>query len=116
MNTKKLLMLADMLDRLKPEEYDQITYGDCGTPCCALGHWARAHPANWQVLPGLLLYREGPTLEVFSMGPLRGAMHEFDIDATQYGELFGAKGCGDARNNPQMAAAFLRNYAQTNAR
>ena len=111
MNAEKLLKLADILDaaheahqRKGGPGYNQARYThECGTPACALGHWAAAHPERFAAI-----LRESPHIS-----PLYLAELEFDLTHEQASELFDADGCGEATTHKQ-AAEYIRDFVARN--
>ena len=127
MNAEKLLRLASILDaaheahqRKGGPGYNQGLFTHpCGTPACAFGHWAAAHPDRFTTTPcGPVSLREGPDREPLSFtmlgfNSLRLAALEFDLTYEQASELFSADGCGDATTH-QQAAWYIRNFVARN--
>lgn len=121
-NFKRLEELADLLDTVDKEHrarkeptYDQSHYfHPCGTPSCALGHWAAAHPRRWRVrrsgYDGRRLY---PLLRGgnFADSHLSSVMHEFGLNSDDVDMLFGHQGCNKAKTGKQ-AARFIRKFIQ----
>jgi hypothetical protein len=122
---QRLYELADLVE--KQTEYDQHYFFNwCGTPSCALGHWAAAHPERWtRVTDGDKLF---PVLKSYLAHPepltvaqvyqvlhkqeliMRSACHEFDIRRGDYMSLFSAGGRGWDRTDNHKAAAFIREF------
>lgn len=97
MNSAKLLGLAAKLETTT-EPYDQGSWG-----MCALAHHydhvgPRAAP---QILAAQSTSRPFTTIG-----------REFDVSALEAQTLFGMSGCGDARQDPKAAAAYIRNFVQ----
>lgn len=115
---ERLLKLADILDvadaehrKNKEPTYDQCTliHADCGTPACALGHWAAANPRrfNYDAKGGSVRLRAYPDISgVDEIGSI-----EFDITEAQGTELFDYNGCGEARTSKE-AARYIRNFVK----
>jgi hypothetical protein len=115
---RRLLKLAAILDAAdkRHRERQEPTYNQaafvhpCGTPACAIGHWAAANPRRWRISSigpiGLVEPRNSRPLGVF-----QEAVKEFALDAHDYGwdELFSKDGCGSAKNGKQ-AAKYIRQY------
>lgn len=102
---RRLLELADIVER--STAYDQRVYmhPGCGTPACALGHWAMAHPERWAVSSCLIPIRRD------SEDGYWGTIPEFALNGLEDDmALFGTAGCGNARNNNHAAAAFIRAF------
>jgi len=89
----EILEVADAIHRAAGEPtYNQsIHEHDCGTPACALAHWYAYKGTTW------LDAAVGEDLEEFAVTPSESL------------ELFGARGCGDART-AQQAATYLRSF------
>lgn len=100
----RLLELADILDHTN--YYGQDLYmRRCGTPSCALGHWAHAHPDRWVFTTGI------PTLNEFvGRTSSWSAMWEFCISEHEAVELFGGDGCNKAGHDAHKAANFIRAF------
>lgn len=114
---KRLLRLADILDvadaqhRAKKEPtYDQSTFKkSCGTPACALGHWAAHNPRRWKFdTTGHPYLRTTEPLYGISF---EDASQEFGIDHHAINELFEYNGCGRAKTGKQ-AAKFIRKFVK----
>jgi hypothetical protein len=111
LGNRRLLKLADILhvaDEKHKEKgertYDQGSFlHNCGTPACALGHWAAANPRRW-----LLIHRI-PCLILDGEYPRRDAMKEFCINDDEYDQLFFGSGCGNAKTAKQ-AARYIRKF------
>jgi hypothetical protein len=129
---QKLLELADLVERAT--RYDQQIYVHaCGSPACALGHWAAAHPERWgtvEVEEGFNSIHRYPMLIRFisrarssnpfdSGGPVsftrESAILEFGLRPYEFDRLFGGVGCGNALMDAQKAAKFLREYVHQRA-
>src|SRR5690606_14559290 len=117
MNAEKLLRLASILDaaheahrRKGGPGYNQGLYTHpCGTPACAFGHWAAAHPDRFETPPcSFVILRGSPHIS-----PLHLAALEFDLTHEQASELFDADGCGEATTH-QQAAWYIRNFVARN--
>lgn len=121
-NIERLRQLAQILDRADQQckehrkpAYNQKRYlHRCGTPACALGHWAAAHPDRWDVF-----IDGGPTLKkldpdnitsgLIAFITVEHAAYEFGLTVPQARELFGSHGCGNAKTS-QEAAAYIRAF------
>lgn len=119
MNEERLNELADLLDTvdeihiLRGEPtYDHSSYRHpCGTPACALGHWAAAHPERWTFDDRIpLLWEE---FREDDSGVYDDESIEFGISDKQSLELFGSFGCGNAQNGKE-AAAYIREFIKRN--
>lgn len=116
----RLLRLADILDaadaaHIEKHEptYDQQRYvHSCGTPACALGHWAAANPDRWYVGvdsqgdPDIFLR----AADQMSLDDASCA--EFCLTSREEARLFGLSGCSHARN-AKDAAAFIREFVRS---
>jgi hypothetical protein len=118
---ERLLKLADILDVADAEHrknnepaYDQCSVGHpCGTPACALGHWAAANPRRFIWNPraeeeggSVISYKPDPSAGFYEMGS-----REFDLTSEQSTELFDGDGCGDARTG-KAAARYIRKFVK----
>lgn len=112
MNATKLLALADLLEArqgLSPD-YDQTVFThSCGTPACALGHWACAHPDTWGWKDGIPFLRSSPECSVF-----RAATLEFEVSFAEALLLFGSTPCV-LRDTAEQAATFIRKFVEVRA-
>lgn len=115
---RRLLKLADILDtadalhkkRHEPG-YAQTRFAHpCGTPACALGHWAAANPRRWMISAGSPL-GSVRLRGCYMLNEIAAGMDEFAIDMEQYYDLFGGWGCGGAQTGKQ-AARFIRQFVQ----
>ncbi len=105
----KLALILDTADALHKKKceprYDQNLYRHpCGTPACALGHWAAANPKRFTVTPF------GIPLTATSYG-IETAVLEFGIDFDEVEELFDVYGCGGAKTAKQ-AARYIRAFVK----
>lgn len=120
----RLEELADILDAADAEHvrrgeqpYNQDLYTwPCGTPACALGHWAAANSDRWVFL-SVRLSTTLPVLREFSWNFSSamvawdvGAYPEFGISRAEANMLFGTGGCGEARSG-RDAARYIRGFA-----
>lgn len=115
----RLSQLADLLLTVAPAEYDQgLYYHDCGTPSCALGHWATANPERWIALDpdpwgGS---RARPILKGVDRdrqdSARKSAMLEFSLTREEAEELFDKYGCGGAGTNVTLAVIYLRQFVE----
>lgn len=98
-----------------PEEHYGITKNMCGTPACALGHYA-ARPD----LQKLLAIRKTSTLVRVAFKGSRGTKSYMDFDDTRFHKHFGVdlkemvvlfehNGCGGA-TTPGKAAQFIERF------
>jgi hypothetical protein len=113
MNKENLLKLAEILDEADDlhREADEPGYCQerymhlCGTPACALGHWAAAYPNRWVWVYGRLYYFDSERY----WHPRDGSKLEFGLDTVGFDELFEADGCDDAETAAE-AAEYIRGY------
>lgn len=123
LNVERLLQLADILDQAdeihdqkhEPLYLQSFYRHSCGTPACALGHWAAAHPERWAFVNDVpWLIDVQPYQNSFHKIELRGhnaAAIEFGLKPWQSRLLFGEFGCGNARSS-QEAAAYIREFVR----
>lgn len=117
---RRLLKLANILDtadaahrKRKEPTYSQYEFThDCGTPACALGHWAAANPRRWYFEGSL--YPQLRNAGSPYTSPLDDACDEFSIDSDETQELFDVGGCGNARTAKQ-AAKYIRAFVKRRA-
>ncbi len=112
----RLSRLADILDvadkehRAKGErKYLQSQFfHPCGTPACALGHWAANSTSRWKRRgsSGWPIYRSNTGLH-----PSKGAVLEFGITDSEAYHLFSSDGCDGARTGKQ-AAKYIRAFVK----
>lgn len=116
---RRLLKLADILftadaqhRKSKEPTYDQTRLRhDCGTPACALGHWASNNRRRWE-------WEEGhyPVLRHESTGETWfDATKEFAITYEEADELFEMNGCGRATTGKE-AARYIRGFVKRKQR
>lgn len=100
--------------------YRQNTFSHpCGTPACAIGHYAYRTPARWgwSTWGDLMLAPDAASLPlVFDIsrntevhGAWRQVMHEFCISIEEVRELFETRGCGNAQTAKE-AALYIRGF------
>jgi hypothetical protein len=100
----------------------QVFAHACGTPACALGHYAYNTPTRWgwseNGLRGALDFAFLLQVPVsvdgqqhFLTGTWKQTMHEFAITFAECLELFDTRGCGDAQNAKE-AAKYIRNFVK----
>lgn len=136
MNKRKLLKLADILEAahrryarrkggINPDnQYNQRWFAHdfqgkehrgCGSPACALGHWAAAHPRTWFTdwLGEVGIWRDayitGDNRRSASAGI--DAEDEFGLDGGQVKDLFGVAGCGGAKT-AREASKYIREFVR----
>ena len=117
MKKKRLLNVARALRESKePDEFTMAYYGlGCGTPACALGHYAvRSDLQDEFALDkeGDLIDRDGDPV-AYADPSVR--MH-FGITAEQAGDLFSACGCGFAETALEAAEYIERWIAEQEAK
>lgn len=104
----KILDMADALHKTRKEPtYNQrATVHGCGTPACAIGHYAAHTPRRWVFDRD---ERQVRWRETDSDDFLEAAVLEFGISFGDAVELFGCAGCGDAQTAKQ-AARYIRSF------
>jgi hypothetical protein len=109
MNKERLLNVAKALrESPNPDLFTMARYGfDCGTPACALGHYA-ARPDLQDFFKlkqnGMLVLTENDEVPYGE-----DEMEHFGIDEKQAAELFGTEGCGNAQT-PIEAAEYIEQF------
>lgn len=104
---RRLLKLAGILDTARRYNQSLFAYS-CGTPACALGHWAAANPRRWR-----LGFPEPPGLRsVLLRHPFRAARVEFAMSDRDVTLMFGTGGCGCAKTGKQ-ASRYIRRFVQS---
>ena len=79
---------------------------DCGTPACALGHYA----ARTDVQRSFELDFEGEiTYQGSKVNVVQAAVDHFGIDYSDHHDLFSGSGCGGA-TRPKAAAKFIERF------
>lgn len=106
----RLLNVAKALrESPNPEDFDMTRFTHCGTPACALGHYA-ARPDLQQSFSisasGLLIGEKG--LRVSHDGC--SVMSHFGLTADEAEDLFGMSGCEGAMTTDD-AASYIEHYA-----
>jgi hypothetical protein len=111
----QLLVIADAKHRALGEpEYNQRVFAHpCGTPACALGHWADANPERWMKVPGNNWWRR---IDLFQRndGYFDGANWEFALNESECNELFSMGGCEGAQTAKE-AADYIRGFVARRA-
>lgn len=132
---RRLLKLAGILDTADAEHrkkkepvYNQMSMDHlCGTPACALGHWAFNNPRRWRyeriALPAVS-WMDSKVPEFYVEVCLKArqsgsawrlsfseAANDFGITDMQADELFSGEGCGNARTAKQ-AARYIRKFVK----
>lgn len=111
----RLLALADILDEADakhaakggPRFTMRTWFHHCGTPACAMGHWAASEDAatrgwGWNASKG--------DIQCPSVGNLGNEIQkEFGINHLEVDKLFSGAGCGGARTGKE-AAIYIRNF------
>jgi len=111
----KILFTADEKHSQNDEpEYDQGRYmWPCGTPACALGHWAAANPKRWKLKRTGYSEKVPLLREKTTNDPIEDAAKEFGLDYNEVSELFDGDGCGWARTGRE-AAIYIENFIRRN--
>jgi len=114
---KRLLNVVRALREDKdPERFCMAFFSDCGTPACALGHYA----ARRDLQNTFYLRRVRGWLGLVSnrnedIGVDDPHVHRhFGINFDEAQELFGIKGCGDART-PTEAANYIEIFVENHS-
>ncbi len=111
----RLNRLADILDvadrqhraNNEPRYKQGIFVHGCGTPACALGHWAFNNQSRWKFDDGTY-----PMLRNCDYGWCGdGAVKEFGITHAEVCEIFGSDGCDGAKTAKQ-AAKYIRKFVK----
>lgn len=114
LGNRRLLRLAAYLSKVdaihkrrKEPAYSQDTFvHECGTPACALGHYAVLNPRRWH-----LVFRAPSRINSEICSPRNDAKDEFDITGDEYWQLFSSYGC-DGAATAKQAAAYIRNFVK----
>jgi len=123
MHKERLLLVAKALrESAQPDKFAMWTYHRCGTPACAVGHYAARR--DLQDFMQLAVDRDTGSLRFGVWGATKLAndywdynaaiCSHFDITPDQREELFGADGCGDAETANQ-AARYIERFVADNA-
>lgn len=115
MNKERLLNVVKALRESKdPGCFTMCTYHKCGTPGCAIGHYAARRDLQelMQIdikshTGGLLFGVWGATDRGFNYQ--RTLADHFGISVSQEEELFSVDGCGEART-PDEAAEYIERF------
>ena len=107
---ERLLNVAKALEESpNPDKFTMETFGhDCGTPACALGHYASRQDLQDAFLldrDGFL--RDGDGFTICYDDP--DLLEHFDIRDFEAAELFSAIGCA-AAETPREAANYIRAF------
>lgn len=102
----KILDTADALHRKRKEPaYSQENWTHpCGTPACALGHYAAHTPSRWFFEHGFPKIKAG-------IGGSWAATEEFGLSDDNVAEIFSSRGCGGAKTAKQ-AAKYIRAFVK----
>jgi hypothetical protein len=120
MNKERLLKVARALRESRaPDDFTMERFGnDCGTPACALGHYASRR--DLQRTFRFAKYQDigRPTLLYAKTGRCAYVDHEevldhFGVSYGQCDELFGPDGC-DRAMTPQQAADYIERFVAEN--
>jgi len=117
LGARRLLKLAKILDKAdalhekhREPTYEQDKYiSHCGTPGCALGHWAFNNKKRWY-------YSRIYKMVGLRRGGSKGygyfdAIKEFSITSEERDKLFSGFGCNRATTAKQ-AARYIRKFVQ----
>lgn len=123
MNKKRLLNVAKALrEAPNPKQFTMLRFGRsganrCGTPCCALGHYAARKDLQQTFAlnaNGQLCRADDPRLGFIGIdNPL--VQEHFDISLGQTGELFDSEGC-DSATTVERAAQYIENFVKRDGR
>lgn len=98
-------LIWDYLDALHP----------CGTPACALGHYAaRTDLQHFLKIRGFTVrYLSGGNLDAYYLnsGGDRKLQNHFGLSGDEVIELFDSDGCGDAKT-PKAAAKYIEDFVK----
>lgn len=121
MNAQRLLNVARALrESPNPEMFTMCEYGrSCGTPACALGHYAARQDLQNHLA---LVKKDKETFPVSYLSlakknyPIsyhdRSVLDHFGIDQWQATKLFGSCGCGGAKT-AEAAAEYIERFVLT---
>lgn len=108
----KILDTADALHKKRGERpyYQGAIIHPCGTPACAIGHYAAHTPSRFRVnkRDESVSYLPSTILDDHEA---RIAQAEFGISFDEGIEVFGWSGCGKARTAKQ-AAKYIRSFVR----
>lgn len=115
MNKERLLNVAKALRESKnPRGFTMNVVHKCGTPACAIGHYAARRDLQEEIqLPSSRSDNGSLIIGVWGAAKLTGGWtrfvsDHFDIEPEQVDELFGFSGCGKARTAIQAAKYIER--------
>jgi hypothetical protein len=117
MNKERLLNVAKALrESPKPKAFTMVKIHTCGTPACALGHYA----ARRDLQQMFQLSPDG-TVSEMKIGVwgatrstqcwLRFVAHHFDVTSREAYHLFGGFGCNNAQT-PNEAAEYIERFVR----
>lgn len=113
---KRLLRLADILDKADAlhKERGEPTYAqyrvmhECGTPACALGHWAYNNPRRWKFNS-----RGAESRETRLTAVVKNGMYEFSLSYEESDALFGVDADHPtAKSVAKYIRAFVKRRSQ----
>lgn len=113
---RRLLKLAKILDsadalhkkRGEPGYNQDLIDHPCGTPSCAWGHWAQDQRINAKRKMEKWYDDNRAAEDEFAMSPPDA---EWDEDSAEVEEIFGGKGCGEAKT-AKAAAKYIRAFVK----
>lgn len=118
----RLLEMADVLDAAHKRQtrfsmarffFDdgEVDDNQCGTPACALGHYAAATPERWGMHKSATDGRLYPRLKghAWTATVWDHTTIDFGLTEQESSELFDGQGCGRA-TSPKEAATYIRNF------
>lgn len=116
MNKERLLNVAKALrEAPDPKQFTMLRFGKpgdtCGTPCCALGHYAIRKDLQKTFSLGRRgdLCRASDSQQHFVGVDDDIVLKHFGINYAESDALFGMRGCGEAKR-PEDAAAFIERF------
>ena len=106
---ERMLNVVRAVEEGREENFDMNSWGSyCGTPACALGHYAaRTDLQNVIKLGGGLLRT---ACGAFSPDIGDTIREHFGITDSEFGALFGTFGCGEAHRDRAKAIAWLKDF------
>lgn len=117
MKKRRLLNVAKALRQSPdPGRFTMCTYHQCGTPACAVGHYAARRDFQEVMQIDQSSYTGGLLFGVW--GATQKARHyqdflceHFDITAVEEEKLFSISGCGNAKT-PIAAAKYIEQFVR----
>lgn len=117
----RLLRLANILDVAdaahrashEPTYNQRCLRHECGTPACAIGHWAAHERSRWVFKRGDGVRLKASNNMISVPNLMQDAATDFAITQLQAIELFENEGCGNARTAHQ-AALYIRKFVKEN--